>query len=167
MASTRLFGRMSVQFSSTQSRHSFFLPFGPTADQPAGISLNVGHKEYCPSWFTRTMNSPFSFSNGFVMQFTFPLIYFLVLIYSLRRSCYLAELLVQDLSNHFYRRRLRHLIVLAMNCMDFHFSADVRLPGAGQSILAFLNVRKKEQNVTVVMGGPEFLLQDRIVQKHL
>src|SRR5437868_4416504 len=45
IASIRLLGRMSVQLASTQSRHSFFFPLGPTADQPAGISLKVGHKE--------------------------------------------------------------------------------------------------------------------------
>jgi hypothetical protein len=44
--------------------------------------------------------------------------------------------------------------------MGFQFAADVRLPGAGQAVLAFLNVGKKEQNVTVIMAGPEFLLQD-------
>ena len=46
MASTRLFGRMSVQFVSIQSRHSFRLPLGPTAVHPFGISRNEGHNEY-------------------------------------------------------------------------------------------------------------------------
>jgi hypothetical protein len=75
-------------------------------------------------------------------------------------TCDIPELLVQDFSNRFYRRRLRHLIVFAVDGMGFQFAADVRLPGAGQAVLAFLNVGKKEQNVTVIMAGPEFLLQD-------
>src|SRR4051812_19805431 len=67
MASIRLLGRISVQLASIHSRHSFFLPFGPTIVQPAGTSRKPGHRQYWPSWFTSTRNSPFSLSNGFVI----------------------------------------------------------------------------------------------------
>ena len=45
MASTRLFGRMSVQFASIHARHSLRLPVGPIAVQPAGTSRKAGHSE--------------------------------------------------------------------------------------------------------------------------
>jgi hypothetical protein len=65
-------GRISVQVFSTQSKHSLRLPRGPTVVQPAGISRKAGHKEYWPSSFTNTRYSPFSSSNGFVIEKTPP-----------------------------------------------------------------------------------------------
>src|SRR5262245_43729368 len=72
----RLNGRMSVQVASIQSRHSLRLPRGPVTVQPAGTSRKLGHSEYWPSSLTSTRKSPFSSSNGLVIQLIHLLHYF-------------------------------------------------------------------------------------------
>lgn len=49
IASMRLCGRRSVQFSSTYARHAARLSSPNTLVHPAGISANVGHSE---CWFS-------------------------------------------------------------------------------------------------------------------
>src|SRR6201999_3179604 len=69
IASRRLRGRISVQFSSTYARHSARPASPKTLCQPAGRSAKVGQKLCWSSSFTNTTNLPVSSSKGLVLIF--------------------------------------------------------------------------------------------------
>jgi len=62
----RLFGRISVQFCSMKSRHSWRPSSPKMTSQPSGTSAKTGQSECCPSSLIRTRYLASGSSKGFV-----------------------------------------------------------------------------------------------------